>query len=52
MSRDKDNWWLSIMIVLDYRNDARETMREREKNIRKLEIEKQLREKEMKTIKY
>ena len=35
-----------------YRNDARETMREREKNTRKLEIEKELREKEMRTIKY
>ena len=26
---------------LDYRNDARETIREREKNARKLEIEKE-----------
>ncbi|CAD8045299.1 unnamed protein product [Paramecium primaurelia] len=33
-------------------NDARETMRQREKNTRKLEIEKELREKEMKTLKY
>ncbi|CAD8065430.1 unnamed protein product [Paramecium sonneborni] len=33
-------------------NDARETMREREKNARKLEIEKEIKEKEMKTIKF
>lgn len=41
-------YWL----VWYYRNDARETMREREKNIRKLEIEKELREKEIKSLKY
>lgn len=43
---------MSIIYNLDFRNDARETMREREKNARKLEIEKEIKEKEMKTIKF